>query len=226
MNAGTDDGLVHMMFTAWLQHSHDYKKDSEINAQVKASEARLKEFMEKRGDSAKSVITKMSNTSDSALVSTSFMGWVEIYTDAKKEYELKVIMEASEGRFKSFGVRNKASAGNCGERGAQLAEQGVLITVFNYWKKETRVERMRRYGKERNNKKKQQVLGVKGLFRNFASELESGLKDGTPRVDQAGQIIQGSVPGSGTGTAQGAYPGGAPGGTKAPVASAKRGAKA
>jgi len=37
--------------------------------------------------------------------------------------------------------------------------------------------------KEKNEKRKQQLNGVKGLFKNFAAELETGLKQGTPRVE-------------------------------------------
>mmetsp|Transcript_130367 Transcript_130367/g.225384 ORF Transcript_130367/g.225384 Transcript_130367/m.225384 type:complete len:93 (-) Transcript_130367:219-497(-) len=71
------------------------------------------------------------------------------------------------------------------DRSAYLNELGTYIVVFMYWKKDTKVERMRRWAKEKNDKKKKQLIGVKGLFKNFATELEQGLKDGTPRVDQS-----------------------------------------
>jgi len=32
-------------------------------------------------------------------------------------------------------------------------------------------------------RRKEKLVEVKGLFKNFASELETNLKEGTPRVD-------------------------------------------
>merc|ERR1712138_383624 len=69
------------------------------------------------------------------------------------------------------------------DRSAAATEMSVLIVIFWYWKREVRVQCMKRYAQDKNNKKKQQLIGVKGLFKNFANELEAGLKDGTPRVE-------------------------------------------
>merc|ERR1719331_496078 len=89
------------------------------------------------------------------------------------------------GKFGSFAARNKGAAGSAMDRAAAAAEQSTLIVIFWYWKRETKVERMRRYAKDKNTKKKQQLVGVKGLFKNFANELEAGLKEGTPRVESS-----------------------------------------
>ena len=59
----------------------------------------------------------------------------------------------------------------------------LLIMVFSGWKRDVKLERMKRYGQGKNNQRKQQLVNVKGLFKNFANELETGLKEGTPRVD-------------------------------------------
>jgi hypothetical protein len=92
------------------------------------------------------------------------------------------IMANAQGKFSTFGARNKASAGSAMDRSAAATEMSSLIVIFWYWKRETRVERMRRYAKDKNLKKKQQLVGVKGLFKNFANELEAGLQGGTPRA--------------------------------------------
>merc|ERR1719390_35214 len=92
-------------------------------------------------------------------------------------------MMQNAGKFGSFAARNKGAAGTAMDRAAAAAEQSTLIVIFWYWKRETKVERMRRYARDKNTKKKQQLIGVKGLFKNFANELEAGLKDGTPRAE-------------------------------------------
>merc|ERR1719213_515996 len=94
-------------------------------------------------------------------------------------------MMANQSKFSSFGARNKSSAKSCMDRAAESADMSTYIVIFWYWKREARVERMRRYAKDKNLKKKQQLVGVKGLFKNFANELEAGLKEGTPRVESS-----------------------------------------
>merc|ERR1719174_2161549 len=93
------------------------------------------------------------------------------------------MLAANSAKFGTFAGRNKASAKGAMDRSAAAAEDSPLIVIFWYWKRETRVQRMKRYAQDKNNKKKQQLIGVKGLFKNFANELEAGLKDGTPRVE-------------------------------------------
>merc|ERR1711881_473457 len=109
-------------------------------------------------------------------------GWVDVFLEQKKANELEDIMAQNQAKFGSFGARNKASAGSAMDRSAAAAESSTLIVIFWFWKRETKVERMKRYAKDKNNKKKQ-LVGVKGLFKNFANELEAGLKEGTPRVE-------------------------------------------
>merc|ERR1719453_40329 len=97
--------------------------------------------------------------------------------------ELEDMLASGNGRFASFSQRNKSSAKGAMDRAAEAADMSTYLVIFWYWKRETRVERMRRYAKDKNVKKRQQLVGVKGLFKNFANELEAGLKEGTPRID-------------------------------------------
>merc|ERR1712125_139697 len=124
----------------------------------------------------------MSQGTDSGLVAQCFQGWTDVFNEQKKANELQDILNSGNGRFSEFSSRNKAGAKGAMDRAAELSEQGSLIVVFKLWLKEVKVERMRRWAKDKNIKKKNQLLGVKGLFRNFANELEAGLKEGTPRV--------------------------------------------
>lgn len=59
----------------------------------------------------------------------------------------------------------------------------VQLAPFHYWKREAKIEGMRRSGQNKDGKRKEQLAGVKDLFKNFASDLDAGLKAGTPRVE-------------------------------------------
>merc|ERR1719491_790115 len=167
---------------AWVQFCEDYKKNKELDDAVKAKEQQIQDLMKKSKEGSKSVLDRMANNSESALIQKVMTAWTEWYVEVKKSNELQEMLNSGSGRFNEFTKRNKASAGNAMDRAAFLQDQATYLAVFNYWKKHVKVERMKLWAKEKNNKKKQQLIGVKGLFKNFASELESGLKDGTPRI--------------------------------------------
>jgi len=113
----------------------------------------------------------------------SFTGWKEVLKEEKRAAELEAAMNAKSVQLNAFSGRNKGSANSAMERSAQLQDEEMICYLFCIWKRETRVERMRRYGKHKNEKRKQDLMGVKGLFRSFANDLESSLKAGTPRVE-------------------------------------------
>jgi hypothetical protein len=183
IGAGGDAGLMSMCLSAWVQFLAEYKKNKDFEDAVKAEEKKIAEFMKKQNEGAKSVLNRMSAGTDSGLVQTCFKGWVEFYIEQKKAIEMEELMHANSAKFGSFAARNKASGGSAMERAAYATDLSTYIVMFWYWKRECKVERMRRFARDKNVKKKQQLIGVKGLFKNFANELEAGLKDGTPRPD-------------------------------------------
>jgi len=178
-----EQGLVLLCYQAFVAYCVDYKKNAELEDAVKAKEQQVAEMMKKHKEGSKSVLDKMAQNSDTALVQSCMAGWIEFFMEQKKANEMQDMLESGSGRFNEFSKRNKGSAGSLMDRSAYLNELGTYIVVFMYWKKDTKVERMRRWAKEKNDKKKKQLVGVKGLFKNFATELEQGLKDGTPRTD-------------------------------------------
>jgi hypothetical protein len=182
MCAGTDQAAMVMAFSAWTQFIQEYNKNREFEDAVKREEAKIAEFMKKQNEGAKSVLTRIAGATEHGLMQQCLAGWVEVFQDIKKSNELQEMLNARSDKFKEFGRRNGKNAGNAMERAATATEEGVYIVVFQYWKREAKVERMRRYARDKNVKKKNQLLGVKGLFKNFANELEAGLKEGTPRV--------------------------------------------
>merc|ERR1711972_1240867 len=92
-------------------------------------------------------------------------------------------MNQKAAKLGSFKDRNKMSAMSATEKVAYLQDLQLLAWSFTIIKREIKVERAKRYFKEKNEKKKQDLIGVKGLFKNFATELETNLKKGTPRLE-------------------------------------------
>mmetsp|Transcript_33539 Transcript_33539/g.85811 ORF Transcript_33539/g.85811 Transcript_33539/m.85811 type:complete len:529 (+) Transcript_33539:108-1694(+) len=183
MNAGNEEGLKQNAWKAWVIFCEEYKKNKEEEDALKGAEAKLNEFMQNQKEGAKSVLSRMTQANDSGLLQTAFTGWIEQVEEEKKAAELEGEMSAKAAKFSQFGIKNKGSAMNATERAAYLQDQLMLVWSFQQWKREYRTECMRRFGKERNDKRKKELVGVKGLFKDFANNLETTLNSGTPRVE-------------------------------------------
>merc|ERR1712079_841382 len=132
---------------------------------------------------AHSVLSRLTAESQAGLLSGAFFGWLEELQAEKDSAEMEQVLNQKSAQLNGFASKNKGAAMNATQKKAQIEEQNLLIPIFCLWKREAKVERMRRFGKEKNLKRKQELQGVKGLFKNFASELEENLKEGTPRVE-------------------------------------------
>lgn len=183
MNAGSDAAVAGMAFSAWVNFSANYKKDKALNDQIKASESKFNTFMEKQSGSAKGVLQRMTSQSNSGLVGGAFKEWAKYVIEDKESRQLEERLGNSVNRLGAFAQRNSGAAMQEMQRAAIVLEGGSLLITFSGWKREAKVERMKKLGREKTKKKKDQLLGVKGLFKNFASELETGLKETTPRPE-------------------------------------------
>jgi len=139
--------------------------------------------MAKRTEGQKRVIDNMAAMTDSGLVQNCFKSWKAHSEEEKAGDKLQDELDERLKKLSMFSDRNSGAAMNVSQRLALVMDGGAIIATFAVWKKEARIDRMRRYGREKNRKKKEQLAGVKGLFKTFAGELELGLKDGTPRVE-------------------------------------------
>merc|ERR1711988_623286 len=108
--------------------------------------------------------------------------WIDWVDENKKSREMQEKLQESQDRFSSLTGR-KGSRKSAMQRAAKAQDISIQLVIYMYWKKEALVQRMRRYGKEKNTKRKEQLQGVKGLFKNFANELDGSLKAGTPRLE-------------------------------------------
>jgi len=183
LNSGNKEGLMALCWAAWMGAMAEAVKNKEMEAAVKKSEEKMAEFMKRANEGAKAVLGSISGSTDTGLMSMCWKAWVQFIDELKEALRMEEMIAQGRGRFNTFNGKNKASALSATERKAKADEDSTAIVIFWYWKRETKVELMRRYAKDKNMKKKQQLVGVKGLFKNFANELEAGLKEGTPRVE-------------------------------------------
>merc|ERR1712193_551455 len=101
--------------------------------------------------------------------------------DMKKAEEMEALINGANSKFGAFSERNKMGAMSAGEKATAVKEYGLYIHAVLLWADVTKTERLLRYYSNRVEHKKHQLQGLQSMFRNFANQLEVGLKEGTPR---------------------------------------------
>merc|ERR1740117_2087705 len=78
----------------------------------------------------------------------------------------------------AFGDRNKKGAKNVMERAHQHQLEMLYLKIFGAWRLDTRIEQSLKQHQGRIDGKRQQLVGVQQMFRNFAKQLESNIQSG------------------------------------------------
>merc|ERR1719388_656966 len=183
--ASGDNMLMDVCIEAWKSWLVEYKKNKESEDAVKAAEAKVAAFMKSKKDGATGVIEKMNAATDSGLVEHVISTWCQYYKDMKKAEEMEAMLNGANSKFGAFSERNKKGAMSAGEKATAVKEYGLLNHSMCLWAEYCKVERLLRYYSNRVEGKKHQLQGLQTMFKNFASQLESGLKEGTPRDSAA-----------------------------------------
>jgi len=154
-----------------------------MNDQLKAKEKAVEAFKKKQKDGAQNVLGRMTAASESGLVAQMFQLWIELIREEKEGAAMEEKMAQKAAQMDKFNTRNKKGAMTSSQRAAQLIETSTLVFTYCMWKREWKVGFMQRYGQAKNDKRKQELVGVKTLFKDFAGKLETSLKQGTPRAE-------------------------------------------
>lgn len=178
-----DTAVVATSMAEWQNFVADVKAEKETAEEAKQSKIKVDALLAKQSEGARSVLGNMAMAMDSVLCAEVLKAWYQILADEKAGKELQETLDAKAGQLANFSGRNKGTAMGEMQRMIACLELGCISTTFRKWKEEARMSRLRRLGHEKNLQRKHALSNVKGLFKDFASELETGLKDGTPRVE-------------------------------------------
>jgi hypothetical protein len=176
MTGDSNNALVSFTLQAWISFHQDYLKNKEMEDAVKAEEKRVQEFLKSKGDSAKSIMIAASEASSTGLLSTFMQAWVASFLERKQEAEMCEILQGADSKFSMFGDRSKAGGQSAMDKAAYYSNQLAILRCWGAWKSDTKIMAVHRSYHHKVEAKRNQLLGVQQMFRNFASELESGLK--------------------------------------------------
>lgn len=177
MATDQDCTLVSMAFGGWLKFSADYKKDKEFEDAVKASEKKIAEAKAKKNQEAMIVIETLNVSMDSGLQELVFSYWVQILSEVKRAREIEAAMDGAGGKLRRLKMRYKDNAVSVQSRVNDQTELNLLLKVVAAWAIESKVNRVDKYYTQKIESKRKQLASVQTLFKTFARDLETGLKD-------------------------------------------------
>jgi len=183
MNEGNMVALRVMSFKAWVEYIHLEKQEKEASVKLAEAQAKVAEFTAKQTEGARSVMQRMLESSDGGLVTSVFHGWCDVLKEERISAQMEAVLNEKSAHLTGFSNRNKTSAMSASSKAAQIQDTEMMAWCWCVWKREMRVEIVRKRGRDKNDRRKKDLIGVKGLFRTFADELESSLKAGTPRIE-------------------------------------------
>merc|ERR1719240_1862077 len=173
--AASANGLRDMCFHEWVTFHQEYMKNKELEDAIKAEEAKIAAFKKKHSENAQSLLNNMHAATNTGLMHEVFEAWREWWKDEKQLAEMSELMAAGQGRLGAFGDRNKKGARSACERAHEHNMIMLYLKVFGAWRLDTQIEKTLRKHQNRIQGKRDQLLGVQQMFRNFAQELEKSM---------------------------------------------------
>lgn len=179
MNADNDKTLMGLALQAWQSFCVEYKHNKEMEDAVKAKAQQVEQLLKSQKEGAKKVLGGLAASSTSGLIASTFEGWKQVAIDAKEEARIAEALHGINSRFEEFGARNKQGARSVLERARVHMDSMLLLKTWQCWQMDCRVETSLRYYQKMIDAKRQQLIGVQQMFRGFATNLETRMKDGT-----------------------------------------------
>merc|ERR1712025_207713 len=110
MSAGSDNALLSLCISSWVQFIEDYEKNKDMEDAVKLQEQQMAEFMAKKKEEAKAVLDKMNTATDSGLVEHVMSTWATFFKEREEAMKMERIMAENEAKFASLNGRQKDNA--------------------------------------------------------------------------------------------------------------------
>merc|ERR1740121_1419358 len=118
----------------------------------------------------------MSGGTETSLLQTVIKGWKEVWEEAKQEAEMERLLDEQQSKMTQFGERNKESGNRVCDRATHHQNLALLLSCFYEWRFDAVTTACHRNNLAKVESKRQQLLQVQHMFRDFAAQLETQLK--------------------------------------------------
>jgi len=176
MAGDRDQAVVVLAMSAWVSFHQDFARDKEHEEAVKKAQTALNEHLKGKKDETKKLLAKMSASTDSGLVAQVWQAWLVVTAEDKKARQLEEQMKSGDCRLKAMLANTKGKAFGVATRTNEQINENLLLRVLSAWTIEFKVAHVEKYYEKKITGKRQQLSKVHTLFKDFANQLENGLK--------------------------------------------------
>jgi len=174
--AASEQGLKEMCLKSWLEVKKEADLEREAEKAKTACQDRMEEFTKNKSESAKQLLQVFGATTETGLLSQCIQGWARITEDIRRENYLLECLNDKQSSLTSLATRNKVSAGSALAKAASSIDQMMVLRILFSWRNHARTEFTMRRHHVMVDAKRQQLVGVQQMFRDFAKQLEAGVK--------------------------------------------------
>mmetsp|Transcript_35240 Transcript_35240/g.81247 ORF Transcript_35240/g.81247 Transcript_35240/m.81247 type:complete len:514 (-) Transcript_35240:108-1649(-) len=175
MTEGEDDALMALVLGAWVNWLAEYRKNKEFEHAVKASEAKVREYMQRKTQNAREMLVRLQGSTETGLLSSAFNAWAEDYKAVARVREVEATVDSQQHVLKELNTRQKVVATGIAKQNATMQDDILLTQIFMNWYTEVRTEHVRRHYMGKMDTKEQKFEAVQTMIKSFANQLEQGI---------------------------------------------------
>lgn len=175
MAQGSTNAMLTLCIQSWVSFVEEYKRDKEINDEVKRKELELQAHLQAKKDETKNVLNRMLGASETGLITLMMQHWTQYLKDAKEAASMDAKLQEADAKFKSLKMRQGANARGVQGRVNEQINLNIQMRVFGHWILETKANRINAIFNSKLDSKRRQLQSVQALFKSFAMQLEQNL---------------------------------------------------
>jgi len=178
MMSDNSHALIDLAWDAWRSFCEDYKKNRVVEEAVKSSEQNITRFLQGKSEDAQKLLMALGGESDSVCIKLGWESWMKLVADAKHDAALANMLDGSKSALERLSFNGKNGAKIALRKAELYQTHGLLLQTLNAWRLDARLDRTLRQSHNQIEAKRMQLTGVQKMFRNFAVQLEAGLREG------------------------------------------------
>jgi len=184
-SSASDAGLKEMALKCWIEEMKETRIQKEIEKEQADFSHKMKALNESKTETTKQIMSMMAGSSDQGLQALTLQGWQKVTEEIRREKVLSETLADRAMKLVNFSDRNKGRAFGAVTLAASALEEGVMIRYLGAWRTWAKMENVMRKHHAMIEGKRQQLVGVQQMFRDFAKQLEGPSKEKTQAIETA-----------------------------------------
>jgi len=172
-----DQSVLEACFDALVKEVRDSKAQKDIQKASEALMNKIASFDKRRSKASMRFLKSMAGEADTGLLSGVIREWAKVCAEAKRVNDIAEQLQRQRQNVQSFATRRKSGAIGPIEKAIAHHEELHMLRVVGAWRLMTKMNAAIRAHQKHIDSKRQQLMGVQQMFRDFAKTLENGIHE-------------------------------------------------